>query len=123
MISKVLALNITWHSSIEDSKIEILDYRIKVIDSITHRQENEYTGIRSTSLLIKNLGRNRTYIVFIQARNEAGYGQFANTSATTLLPGTTNCITKVTDKKIIFLVKKKIGGSGSSTKPINDKNQ
>ncbi|CAH3154297.1 unnamed protein product, partial [Pocillopora meandrina] len=85
-ISKVLALNITWHSSIEDSKIEILDYRIKVIDSITHRQENEYTGIRSTSLLIKNLGRNRTYIVFIEARNEAGYGQFANTSATTLLP-------------------------------------
>nr|XP_058971305.1 neural cell adhesion molecule 1-B-like isoform X2 [Pocillopora verrucosa] len=86
-ISEVLALNITWHSSIEDSKIEILDYRIKVIDSITHRQENEYTGIRNTSLLIENLRRNKTYIVFIQARNEAGYGQFANTSATTLLPG------------------------------------
>ncbi|XP_022796344.1 neural cell adhesion molecule 1-B-like isoform X4 [Stylophora pistillata] len=85
--SGVLALNITWHSSIEDSKIEILDYTIKVIDGITHRQENQYTGIRSASLLIENLRRNRTYIVLIKARNEAGYGPFANISVVTLLPG------------------------------------
>ena len=75
----------------EDSKIEILDYRIKVLDGITHRQEKQYTRIRTTSLLIESLKRNKTYIVAIQARNEAGYGEFANISATTLLAGTPNC--------------------------------
>ena len=90
-VSRILSINITWCSLMEDSKIEILDYRIKVLDGITNRQEKQYTRRRTTSLLIENLKRNKTYIVAIQARNEAGYGEFANISATTLLAGTPNC--------------------------------
>ena len=88
VVSSVLSLNVTWSSS--KNIIRILDYRIKVFDAITLKRVRQYNRITSSSLSIENLKRNRTYIVFIQARNEVGYGKSANASATTLLEGTTN---------------------------------
>jgi len=90
VVSSVLSLNITWSSSLEENIIRILDYRIKVFDAITLKRIRKYNGITSSSLVIENLKRNRTYIVKIEARNEVGYGKSANVSATTLLAGTTN---------------------------------
>lgn len=90
VVSSVLSLNITWSSSVEENIIRILDYRIKVFDAITGKPIRQYDGITSSSLVIENLKRNRTYIVIIEARNEVGYGKSANVSATTLLAGTTN---------------------------------
>ena len=90
VVSSVLSSNVTWSSSVEANIIRILDYRIKVFDAITLKRVRQYNRITSASLSIGNLKRNRTYIVFIQARNEVGYGKSANISATTLLDGTTN---------------------------------
>ena len=86
----VMSLNVTWRSSVEASIIRILDYRIKLFDAITLKRVRQFNGITSSSKSIGDLKRNRTYIVIIQARNEVGYGKSANTSATTLLEGTTN---------------------------------
>lgn len=90
VVSSILSLNITWSSSVEENIIRILDYRIKVLDAITLKRIRQYNGITSSSLVIENLKRNRTYIVIIEARNEVGYGKSANASATTLVTGTTN---------------------------------
>ena len=90
VVSSVLSLNITWSSSVKENIIRILDYRIKVFDAVTLKLVKQYNRTTSSSLSIENLKRNRTYIVFIQARNEVGYGKSANISATTLLEGTTN---------------------------------
>ena len=90
VVSSVLSLNVTWSSSVQENIIRILDYRIKVFDDITLKRVRQYNRITSSSLVIENLKRNRTYIVIIQARNEVGYGKSANISATTLLTGTTN---------------------------------
>jgi len=87
VVSSLFSLNVNWSSSVED---RILDYRITVFDDNTLKPVKQYNGITSSSLVIKNLKRNRTYIVIIQARNEVGYGKSANISATTLLAGTTN---------------------------------
>ncbi|KAL9965831.1 hypothetical protein ACROYT_G029682 [Oculina patagonica] len=86
-VSSILSLNISWNSSVEENNIRILDYRIKVMDGTSLKQVREYRKITRTSLVIKNLKRNRTYIVVIQARNEVGYGGSANISARTLLAG------------------------------------
>lgn len=93
VVSSVLSLNITWSSSVEENIIRILDYRIKVFDAIKLKRIRQYNGITSSSLVIENLKRNRTYIVIIEARNEVGYGKSTNVSATTLLAGTTISLT------------------------------
>ena len=89
-VSSVLSLNITWNSSVKENIIRILDYRIKVMDGITRKRVRQYNEITTSSLVIENLKRNRTYIVMIQARNEVGYGKSANITATTLLAGKVN---------------------------------
>jgi len=84
----VFSLTLSWNSSDQDiNNIRILDYRIKVLDGSTLKRVFIYTAITRTSLEIEKLARNRTYIVEIQARNEVGYGETANITATTLLAG------------------------------------
>lgn len=85
-IPRLRALQITWKPSPKDiNNIKILDYRIKVLNGTFVIQE--YDAITNTSLVIKNLADDRTYVVEIQARNDVGFGQTANISATTLLAG------------------------------------
>lgn len=80
------ALEINWNSSTQDLyNIKTLDYRLKVFDGPFAKQI--YTAITNTSLIVKNLSRNRSYVIEIQARNEVGYGEVANISATTSLVG------------------------------------
>lgn len=83
----VLSLKLAWNSSVEENNVRVLDYKIKVIDGTTLEQLQEYTRITRTSLVVENLKRNWTYVVVIQARNEIGYGESVNISATTLLSG------------------------------------
>ena len=83
------ALTVRWNSSTQDLyNIKILDYILKVFDGPFAKQI--YTAIANTSLIVKNLSRNRTYVIEIQARNEVGYGEVANISATTSLVGKAN---------------------------------
>ena len=80
------ALEINWNSSAQDiNNIKILDYRLQILEGPFIRQS--YKALTNTSLIVKNLSRNRTYVIKIQARNEIGYGQTANISATTALTG------------------------------------
>lgn len=83
----VLSLNISWYSPNEDNNIEVLDYRIKVLDGITKKSIKQYASIPTTSLIIKNLKKNSSYVVEIQGRNEVGYGKTAKISGTTLPQG------------------------------------
>ena len=103
VVSSVLSLNVTWRSSVEESVIMILDYRIKVFDDNTLKRVWQREWITSSSLVIENLKRNRTYIVIIQARNEVGYGKSANITATTLLAGTTIYSQALSTRIRIFL--------------------
>ena len=82
----MLALKVTWNSSLRDANnIKILDYTIKIFDRTILREE--YIAVGRTSIVAKNLARNRTYVVVIQARNEVGFGETVNITATTLLAG------------------------------------
>ena len=83
----MLSLNISWYSPNEDNNIEVLDYRIKVLDGITKKSIKQYESIPTTSLIIKNLKKNSSYVVEIRGRNEVGYGKTAKISGTTLPQG------------------------------------
>ncbi|XP_067052262.1 fibronectin type III domain-containing protein 3B-like [Acropora muricata] len=79
----ILAIKLAWNSSLMDiHNIPILDYRITITDSEGYLQEYILAAARS-SLVIQNLQRNKTFIVKIQARNEMGYGETANITAST----------------------------------------
>lgn len=79
----ILAMKLAWNSSLLDiHNIAILDYRITITDSDGYLQEHILAAGRS-SLVIQNLQRNKTYFVKIQARNEVGYGETANITAST----------------------------------------
>ena len=79
----ILAIKLAWNSSLMDiHNIPILDYRITITGSEGYLQEYILAAARS-SLVIQNLQRNKTFIVKIQARNEMGYGETANITAST----------------------------------------
>ena len=91
VVPSTFSLEINWNSSVQDiNNIQILDYKIKVIDSTTHKEVAHHTAVTRSRLLVKHLVRNRTYTVEVQARNEVGYGANANISANTLLAGKLN---------------------------------
>ena len=84
----VFSLKLTWNSTSQvTNNIQILDYRIKVIDGTTLKQIFIYPAITRKPFEIEKLVRNKTYVVEIQARNEVGYGETANISTRTLLAG------------------------------------
>ncbi|PFX25855.1 Tyrosine kinase receptor Cad96Ca [Stylophora pistillata] len=83
----VLSLNISWYSPIKHNSIEVLDYRIQVLDGITQKPLKQYASIPTTSLVIKNLQKNSSYMVEIQGRNEVGYGERAKIIGATLPQG------------------------------------
>ncbi|KAM7442955.1 hypothetical protein ABFA07_008214 [Porites harrisoni] len=88
VVPSTFSLEINWNSSVQDiNNIQILDYKIKVIDGTTHKEVAHHTAVTRSRLLVKHLVRNRTYTVEVQARNEVGYGATANISAKTLLAG------------------------------------
>lgn len=83
---RVFKMTVTWNSLPQDTfHIKILDYRIKVWEGSLLIQEHNAKSERS--MVIKNLSRNKTYVIGIQARNEVGYGEIRNISARTLLAG------------------------------------
>ncbi|XP_068734303.1 uncharacterized protein [Montipora capricornis] len=84
----IMAMRLAWNSSLQDiHNIEILGFRIIITDGNSYLQE--HAVVAGTSLLVvQNLQRNKTYSVGIQARNEVGFGETANITATTLSAGT-----------------------------------
>ena len=82
----VLEFNVTWKKSIKNGGSVILDFMITLLHangSMVRRQN----AIKETSLHLKHLRQNRTYIVILQARNIVGYGESKNITVTTLEAG------------------------------------
>ena len=82
----VLEFNVTWKKSIKNGGSVILDFMITLLHangSMLRRQN----AIKETSLHLKHLRQNRTYIVILQARNIVGYGESKNITVTTLEAG------------------------------------
>ena len=59
---------------------------ITLLDANRHVLQT-YSGIKGTFFTLKNLQQNRTYILMLQARNIAGYGQAAKVTVKTLEAG------------------------------------
>ena len=85
-VPSLIAVNISWNSTNDNTGVKILDYRILLIDTITQQQQ-EFTGVNVSRLYVTSLTHNRTYVIKVQARNEDGYGRFKSRNFTTLEAG------------------------------------
>ena len=85
-VPSLMAVNISWNSTNDNTGVNILSYRVLLIDTVTQQQQ-EFTGINVSRLYIANLTHNRTYVIKVQARNEDGYGRFMGRNFTTLEAG------------------------------------
>ena len=63
-----------------------IEFMITLLDANRHVLQT-HSGIKGTFFTLKNLQQNRTYILMLQARNIAGYGQAANVTVKTLEAG------------------------------------
>ena len=79
-------VNITWTSTNDNTGVAILDYQILLVDTVTKLQRN-FEGIKDSSLYVTGLHYNRTYQVYVKARNENEYGRFEGNNFTTLEAG------------------------------------
>ena len=85
-VPSLLAVNISWNSTNNNTGIEILDYKLVIIDTKTQRRR-EIFGINVSNHYVTNLTHNTTYCVMVQARNEIGYGKSVSRNVTTLKAG------------------------------------
>ena len=85
-VPSLLAVNISWNSTNNNTGIEILDYKLVIIDTKTQRRR-EIFGINVSNHYVTNLTHNTTYRVMVQARNEIGYGKSVSRNVTTLTAG------------------------------------
>ncbi|CAH3175068.1 unnamed protein product, partial [Porites lobata] len=85
-VPSLLAVNISWNSTNNNTGIEILDYKLVIIDTKTQRRR-EIFGITVSNHYVTSLRHNTTYLVMVQARNEIGYGKSVSRNVTTLKAG------------------------------------
>ena len=85
-VPSLLAVNISWNSTNNNTGIEILDYKLVIIDTKTQRRR-EIFGITVSNYYVTSLTHNTTYLVMVQARNEIGYGKSVSRNVTTLKAG------------------------------------
>ena len=85
-VPSLLAVNISWNSTNNNTGIEILDFKLVIIDTKTQRRR-EIFGITVSNHYVTNLTHNTTYLVMVQARNEIGYGKSVSRNVTTLKAG------------------------------------
>ena len=85
-VPSLLAVNISWNSTNNNTGIEILDYKLVIIDTKTQRRR-EIFGITVSNHYVTSLTHNTTYLVMVQARNEIGYGKSVSRNVTTLKAG------------------------------------
>lgn len=95
----MLAVNVSWNSTNNNTGIEILDYRLVIIETKT-QQMREISGITVSNHYVTSLTHNTTYLVKVQARNEIGYGKSVSRNVTTLKAG--QKIAQPEKKKTIF---------------------
>ena len=82
----VLSVNVSWNAPQDDTDGGIFDYKITILEE-NYRMIQQYHGIKQTFFNSQNLKQNRSYIVFLQARNIVGYGESANGTVRTLEAG------------------------------------
>lgn len=85
-VPSLMSVHVSWNSTNNNTGVNILDYRVILIDTITQEQRN-FSKIKGLSLYINNLKHNRTYLIKVQAKNEDGYGRFKIKAFTTLEAG------------------------------------
>ena len=85
-VPSLLAVNISWNSTNNNTGIEILDYKLVIIDTKTQRRRKIF-GITVSNHYVTSLTHNTTYLVMVQARNEIGYGKSVSRNVTTLKAG------------------------------------
>nr|XP_058971306.1 hemicentin-2-like [Pocillopora verrucosa]XP_058971307.1 hemicentin-2-like [Pocillopora verrucosa]XP_058971308.1 hemicentin-2-like [Pocillopora verrucosa]XP_058971309.1 hemicentin-2-like [Pocillopora verrucosa] len=81
--SDVQSVNVSWDAPQDDTDGGIFDYKITILEE-NYRMIQQYHGIKQTFFNSQNLKQNRSYIVFLQARNIVGYGESANGTVRTL---------------------------------------
>lgn len=79
-------VNITWTSTNDNTGVPILEYQTILVDTVTKLQRS-FDGIKDSSLYVTGLHHNRTYQVYVKARNENEYGRFEGNNFTTLEAG------------------------------------
>lgn len=79
----VLKFDITWNMTKVKNSSRTIEFMITLLDANRHVLQT-HSGIKGTFFTLKNLQQNRTYILMLQARNIAGYGQAANVTVKTL---------------------------------------
>ena len=84
--SDVLSVNVSWDAPQDDTDGGIFDYKITILEE-NYRMIQQHHGIKQTFFSFQNLKQNRSYIVFLQARNIVGYGESANGTVRTLEAG------------------------------------
>lgn len=93
MIDKLAAdirtITVTWNASFDNGGSPILDYMVTLLDANNNVQQKP-AGIREHNYTLQNLKHNRTYTIFVQARNAIGYGKSANATVSTLEAGKNN---------------------------------
>ena len=82
----VHSVNVSWDAPQDDTDGGIFDYKITILEE-NYRMIQQYHGIKQTFFNSQNLKQNRSYIVFLQARNIVGYGESANGTVRTLEAG------------------------------------
>ena len=86
MTPDVLKFDITWNMTKVKNSSRTIEFMITLLDVNRHVLQT-HSGIKGTFFTLKNLQQNRTYILMLQARNIAGYGQAANVTVKTLEAG------------------------------------
>lgn len=85
-VPSLQTVNITWTSTNDNTGVAILDYEIILVDTV-NKSRRTFGGIKDSSLHVTGLHYNRTYKLYVRARNENEYGRFEGNNFTTLEAG------------------------------------
>ena len=83
LVPDMLSISVHWNKSRNNGGSDILDHRIRLLDA-ENKEEQVYQGIRKNYFSLRNLRRNRTYVIVLQSRNVIGYGKEKNVTVSTL---------------------------------------
>ena len=83
LVPGMLSISVHWNKSRDNGGSDILDHRIRLLDA-ENKVQQVHQGIRNNYFSLRNLRRNRTYVIVLQSRNVIGYGKEKNVTVSTL---------------------------------------
>ena len=83
LVRDMLSISVHWNKSRDNGGSDILDHRIRLFDA-ENKEQQVHQGIRNNYFSLRNLRRNRTYVIVLQSRNVIGYGKEKNVTVSTL---------------------------------------